>query len=87
MTKIEEVARAIKAELGKQDFIMDYGDDDSIKEVVVDGCFDLTAVAIVAVSAMKDSTFGMIAEGMKKNNCYDSFDAMIDAALAEQAQP
>lgn len=92
-TMIEKVARAIFEACNRQDPVAGFGyaDADGGK-TVLDGAYDLTAIARAAITAMREPTDGMDDAAYDSDalengsSAYGCWQAMIDAALAEEPQ-
>lgn len=93
-TMIKKVARALATELQRQaeppDFEQ-YVDARDMQNAILDGEFDLTALARAAIEAMREPTAGMLDTGDVVSGIVDNQDDvrllysdMIDAALAEE---
>ena len=89
-TMIEKVARAIFEECNRQDPVAGFGyaDADGGK-TVLDGAYDLAAVARVVIEAIREPTAEMRDAGWNHAGSESGacFTAMIDAALAEETHP
>jgi hypothetical protein len=91
MTKIQEVALALKANLAKQfDAKPLLGDASSDNWHATGGVIDLEEMARAAIGAMREPTETMMEAGhtfTDENAVYGAWTWMIDAALAEEGSP
>ncbi len=87
MTKLEEIARAIQAELRQQDVIFEPEDDPTVLMMSTGTWADLTAVVRAAVEAMREPTKAMTEyayKTMEIDSPDESYRHMIDAILNEK---
>lgn len=86
MTKLEEIARAIKDEMRKQDVLFEFdGDDDDPSTLMMNtgSAADLPRIARAVLSALKTPTPEMIEAGQAVDgtvSAADVWSAMIGAA-------